>query len=67
MPRVTALRPDVLAQGLAKEAESFLATLPPNDAAAVWLRDELGVAINALRLGITFAFSEEGFGALGFC
>jgi hypothetical protein len=61
------LRLDGLAHGLAKEAESFLATLPENDPVAAWLRDELRVATNALRLGITMAFLHEGFGALGFC
>lgn len=61
------VRLDGLAHGLAKEAESFLATLPSDDAAAAWLRDELRVATNALRLGVTFAFSEEGFAALTFC
>lgn len=61
------IRLDGLAHTLATEAESFLATLPAGDAAAAWLTDEVRVATHALRLGITFAFLEEGFGALGFC
>lgn len=61
------LRLDGVAHGLAKEVESLLATLPTDDAAASWLRDELRVAINALRLGITFAHADERYAALGFC
>jgi hypothetical protein len=40
---------DGLAHGLAQEAEWFLSTLPLDDAAAEWLRDELRVATKALR------------------
>lgn len=61
------IRLDGLAHSLAREAESFLATLPSGDAAAAWLTDEVRVATESLRRGITFAFLEEGFGALGFC
>lgn len=50
--RQCTVRLDGLAHGLAQEAEWFLSTLPLDDAAAEWLRDELRVATKALRRSV---------------
>lgn len=49
---------------LADEAAEMLATFPKDDATASYLHDELVVAMDALRLGITSALTDEPFVAM---
>jgi len=52
-----------VSDGLATEAETFLAGLPPEDAEARFLREEFRVAIDALRLGVTLTRTGERWAA----
>jgi len=61
--RVT-VRRDATAVMLATEAAEMLETFPDDDPTASYLRDELMVAVDALRLGISSALAEEPFAAM---
>ncbi len=61
------VRLDAIALLLAGEVRNLIDELPQDDAAAGFVVTELEASLNALRLGITNAFTEELFAALAFC
>lgn len=54
---------DRVGQVLTGEAEALVARLPPDEEAARYLRDEMRVAIDALKVGVDFARTDDRWGA----